>query len=73
MKIIVDEIPKEAKDCIFSRDRNFDCSLGNHECLNNCPYLKPIRDYYAEEIEYIGNGYSTHRVYPIVDGGGSHG
>ena len=49
MKIIVDEMPKEPKECLFSEktvgmDKLYDCKFDNKLCcsdnLQKCPYLK---------------------------------
>lgn len=57
MKIIVDEMPKNAKDCIFSCCTN--PFYGHHSCdlwqgrgcePSKCSFLKPITDFHVERI-----------------------
>lgn len=57
MKIIIDEMPKDAKDCIFSCCTN--PSYGHYSCNlwqgrgcepSKCSFLKPITDFHAERI-----------------------
>lgn len=54
MKIIVDEMPKSAEDCVFGTGEDEKrCVINNRDyCYNskNCEYLKPITDFHAEEI-----------------------
>lgn len=49
MRIIVDEMPKEPKDCLYSEVRNqwVTCTKGNFVCENTkrCKYLKSILGY----------------------------
>lgn len=60
MKIIVDKIPNEPKECIFSECTNqlhgsYVCNLyqGKGCEPNKCNFLKPIMDYHAvEHIDY---------------------
>ena len=56
MKIIVDEMPKQPKECIFSECTNRMCN--SYVCKlwrgrgcepNRCDFLKPITDYATEE------------------------
>ena len=60
LKIIVDKIPNEPKECIFSECMNQ--LRGNYACNlyqgrgcepNRCNSLKPITDYHA--VEYMGD------------------
>lgn len=59
MKIIVDEMPKSATDCIFIGGLNT-CLLTHKECGlydGECQHLKPITDFHAERvIEKYSNG-----------------
>lgn len=49
MKIIVDEMPSEPKECIFSEHTA--CKLWQGRCCepSKCDFLKPITDYVFEE------------------------
>ena len=60
MKIIVDKMPDEPKECIFSECTNQ--LRGNYACnlypgrvcdTNRCNSLKPITDYYT--VEHMGD------------------
>lgn len=60
MKIIVDKMPDEPKECIFSECTNqlcgiYACNLyqGRGCEPNRCDFLKPITDYHA--VEHMGN------------------
>ena len=67
MKIIVDEMPTKAFDCVFSKIS----SGGNYICkfttcticddVDECDYLKPITDFHA--VEHMGN--NIVRMIPI--------
>lgn len=49
MKIIVDEIPKESKECIFSEYTACKLWQGRGCEPSRCDFLKPITDYVLEE------------------------
>ena len=49
MKIIVDEIPRESKECIFSEYTACKLWQGRGCEPSNCDFLKPITDYVLEE------------------------
>lgn len=57
MKIIVDKMPNEQKECIFSYQLrgNYVCNLyqGRGCEPNRCNFLKPITDYHA--VEHMGD------------------
>lgn len=65
MRIIVDEMPKSAEDCIFGTGIDEKrCVINNRNyCYNskNCEYLKPITDFYA--VEHMGKNMA--RMIPI--------
>lgn len=49
MKIIVDEIPKSAEDCVFGTGDERRCVINNRDyCLDSvdCSYLKSISDFH---------------------------
>lgn len=54
MKIIVDEMPKSAEDCVFGTGEDEErCVINNRNyCYDssNCPYLKSITDFNAEKL-----------------------
>lgn len=60
MRIIVDEIPKEPKDCPYSETRKHKerqwvtCTKGSFVCedTKQCKYLKSILDY---KVDVYGN------------------
>ncbi len=49
MKIIVDEIPRESKECIFSEYTACKLWQGRGCEPSRCDFLKPITDYVLEE------------------------
>ena len=49
MKIIVDEMPSEPKDCIFSEYTTCKLWQGRGCEPSRCDFLKPIADYVLEE------------------------
>lgn len=49
MKIIVDEMPSEPKECIFSEYTACKLWQGRGCEPNRCDFLKPITDYVLEE------------------------
>lgn len=57
MKIIVDKMPVQSDECLFSKPLNacnlttFVCDFDSKLCkeIHQCPYLKPISDYAAEK------------------------
>lgn len=49
MKIIVDEIPRESKECIFSEYTACKLWQGRGCEPSKCDFLKPITDYVLEE------------------------
>lgn len=49
MKIIVDEIPRESKECIFSEYTACKLWQGRDCEPSRCDFLKPITDYVLEE------------------------
>lgn len=69
MKIIVDEMPKSAEDCVFGTGDEKYCVINNRDyCGNsaNCQYLKPITDFHAEEvIEKHNDGSCTVQQFEI--------
>lgn len=67
MKIIVDEMPKEPRECIFSEHYSTGYICGLHQgrrCeISKCDKLKPITDCYVEDIVGInddGTYYAKH-------------
>lgn len=54
MKIIVDEMPSEPKDCIFSECTSCKLWQGRGCEPSKCDFLKPITDYVIEE-RVVGN------------------
>lgn len=54
MKIIVDEMPKSAEDCVFGTGEDEKrCVINNRNyCYDssNCQYLKVITDFHAAEV-----------------------
>ena len=68
MKIIVDKMPNESKECIFSEctnqlRSNYVCNLykGRGCGSNRCVFLKSIVDYHA--VEHMGDNMA--RMIPI--------
>ena len=60
MKIIVDEMPRHERDCIFSKlkNNNWICSKYNSICnIDMCDLLKPITDFHTiEEVHMDSSG-----------------
>lgn len=70
MKIIVDEMPKSAEDCVFGTGEDEKrCVINNRNyCYSskNCEYLKPITDFHAEKvIEKYDDGSCTVQQFDI--------
>ena len=68
MKIIVDKMPNEPKECIFSECTNqlrgnYACNLYQRRWCepNKCNFLKGIMDYHA--VEHMGDNIA--RMIPI--------
>lgn len=68
MKIIVDKMPNEQKECIFSKCTNqlrgnYACDLhqGREGEPSKCDFLKPISDYHV--VEHIGD--NVEKMIPI--------
>lgn len=65
MRIIVDEMPKSAEDCVFGTGEDEKrCVINNRNyCYDsvNCPYLKPIT-YFRESKRIIRNGKVAYRT-----------
>lgn len=62
MKIIVDKMPNESEECIFSRPINltpypmhYVCRFGNICNIDNCNVLKSIDDFNFGKNDGIGN------------------
>ena len=67
MKIIVDKMPEEPKECLFSHQAysgNYVCKFQG-ECIvcniQRCKYLQAITDFHA--VEQLGNNMA--RMIPI--------
>lgn len=61
MKLIVDEMPKEPKECIFSEHYSTGYVCGLHQGRGcepiKCNKLLPVSKLQAREFENLGGGY----------------